>query len=115
MRNEELDNILEKSLRIDPDFYLSADFAQKVTIKVVRRAQWKTDLYEYLYLTVVLLSLFVAVSVFYYFIDKELVMKFITFVTANIVQVFFVLFILNFILFADRVLLRLLFSRWNRT
>lgn len=115
MRNEELDQMVEKSFRKEPDFYLPVNFAQKVTFSLVRREQWKTDLHEYLYLTGVLFSLLAVVSGFYYFVDKEFVLKTITFVSENILPVILILFLLNFIFFADKVLLRLLFSRWNRT
>jgi len=115
MRNEELDQMVEKSFRKEPDFYLPPNFAQKVTFSLVRREQWKTDLHEYLYLTGVLFSLLAVVSGFYYFVDKEFVLKTITFVSENILPVTLILFLLNFIFFADKVLLRLLFSRWNRT
>lgn len=109
MRNEELDTIIEKSFHTEPDFYLPADFAQKVTFSVLRREQWKNDLSEYLSLTAVILTLLSVLAGLYYFIDKKLVMQFFAFVSGNIVQVVLVVFILNFILFADRVLLRLLF------
>lgn len=115
MRSEELDQIIEKSVRTEPHFSLPADFAQKVVFHAVRREQWKTDLHEYLYLTGVLLALLAVVSGFYYFIDKEFVLKAITFLTENTIPVILTVFLLNFIFFADKVLLRLLFSRWNRT
>jgi len=115
MRNEELDQMVEKSFRKEPDFYLPPNFAQKVTFSLVRREQWKTDLHEYLYLTGVLFSLLAVVSGFYYFVDKEFVLKAFTFISENILPVILILFLLNFIFFADKVLLRLLFSRWNRT
>ncbi|HZL11362.1 MAG TPA: hypothetical protein VFC65_15350 [Prolixibacteraceae bacterium] len=113
MRNEELDQIIEKSFRSEPDFQLPADFAQKVTFSLIRREQWKTDLYEYLYLSAVLFALLAVVSGFYYFVDKEFVLQIFAFVSGNIIQIIFLAFILNFILFADRVLLRLLFNRWK--
>jgi len=109
MENKELDYIIEKSFRAKPDFHLSADFAQKVTLSVVRREQLKNDFYEYLYLTGVLLSLFSVAVGLYYYVDKELVMRTLAFASGNIVQVIFAVFILNFIFFTDRVLLRLLF------
>ena len=115
MRNEELENIIEKSFRTEPDFRLPADFAQKVTSSVVRREQWKNDLSEYISLTALVLALLTVVVGLYYLIDKDLVAKFLTFVSGNIVQVVFAVFLLNFILFADRVLLRLLFNRWNKS
>jgi hypothetical protein len=115
MKNEELDQIIEKSFRTEPGFQLPANFAQKVAFAVVRREQWKTDLREYLYLTGVLLSLLVVVSGFYYFVDKTFVLQSIAFLSQNIIPVILVVLLLNFVWFADRVLLRLLFSRWSKT
>ena len=113
MNNEELDKIIEKSFRTKPEFHLPADFAQKVTLSVVRREQLKNDLYEYLYLTGVLLSLLSVAVGLYYYIDKELVVRVFSFMSGNLIQVVSAIFILNFIFFTDRVLLRLLFSRWK--
>ncbi len=115
MKNIELDTIIEKSFSDEPDFQLPADFAQKVTFSVIRHEQWKNDLGDYLSLTAIILTLLSTVGGLYYYIDKLIVMRFFALVSENIVQVIFVVFILNFILFADRVLLRLLFTRWNRT
>ncbi len=115
MKNEELDQILEKSFRTELNFQLPVDFAQKVTSLVVRREQWKTDLREYLFLAAVSLSLILTVSGIYYLINKATIVKAYTFISTNALPVILIVFILNFILFADRVLLRLLFSRWNRT
>jgi len=113
MKNEELDIIIEKSLSTKPDFHLPANFAEKVTFTLVRRQQWKNDLYEYLYLTGLVVFLSSIVFGLYYYIDKEIIMQVFQFVSENVVQVAFAVFTLNFILFADRVLLRLLFSRWR--
>ena len=113
MNNEELDIIIEKSFRTEPDFHLSADFAQKLTHKLVIREQWKNDLYEYLSLTGVITALLFVAGGLYYYIDKEFVVQAFVSVSENVVQVIFTVFLLNFILFADRVLLRLLFSRWK--
>lgn len=114
MRNEELDHIIHKSFRADPEFQLPADFALKVTFSVTRREQWKNDLSEYVALTAVLLILGLAVAGLYYYIDKALVTNFLSFVSGNMMPFVFAVFILNFILFADRVLLRWLFSRWSK-
>ena len=115
MNKEELDQIIEKSFRTEFDFQLPVDFAQKVTAHVIRREQWKTDLREYLYLTGILLSLLAVVAGFYYFIDKAFVFKVIAFISQNLIPVISIVFILNFIFFTDRVLLRLLFNRWSKT
>lgn len=115
MKNEELDQIIEKSFGTEPGFQLPADFAQKVAFSVVRRQQWKADLREYFYLLAVVVSLLAVVFGFYYFVDKELITRLFSWLSENIIQVVFAAFVLNFVFFADRVLLRLLFNRWNRT
>lgn len=109
MKDEELDSAIEKSFSTEPEYNLPVDFAQFVTSAVVRREQWKNDLYEYLYFTAISIFLLVIISGTYYLVNKDLLMQFFTFISQNVVQVVFVVFILNFILFADRVLLRLLF------
>jgi len=115
MKNEELDQMIEKSFRTEPGFQLPANFAQKVAFALVRREQWKTDLREYLYMTGVLLSLLAVVLGFYYFVDKAFVLQAFAFLSKNVIPVISIVFLLNFIVFADRVLLRLLFSRWSKT
>ena len=115
MKNEELDQVIDKSFRTEIDFQLPVDFAQKVTVQIVRREQWKTDLREYLYILGVLLSLLVLVLGFYYFVDKAFILQAFAFLSGNIIPVISIVFILNFIFFADKVLLRLLFSRWSKT
>jgi hypothetical protein len=115
MRHDELDQIIEKSFKAETRFQLPDNFAQKVTNQLMRKEQWKTDLKEYLFLTTVLFSLLLVVGGFYFFIDKELILKSFSFVTQNLISVILIVFLLNFILFADRVLLRLLFSRWHKT
>lgn len=114
MKNEELDTIIEKSFSVEPKFHLSVEFAQKVTSSIVRLEQWKSDLKEYATLTALLLALLLVVGALYYYLDKEVVMQVFSFVMGNMSQVALAIFILNFILFADKVLLRLLFSRWSR-
>jgi hypothetical protein len=114
MKNEELDHIIEKSFRIEPDFHLSSNFAVNLIASVTRREKWKTYLREYLYVTTILFFLFVTACGTYYYIDKNIVTRIFSFIGQNAIPVAFILFILNFVLFADRVLLRLLFNRWNK-
>ena len=115
MKNEELNHIIEKSFKTEPDYHLPVNFARKLSLSITRREQWKTDLREYFFLNTVLFFLLVVVSITYYFIDKDIVVQVFTYITRNALPVIFIVFILHFIVFADRVLLRLLFRRWNRT
>jgi hypothetical protein len=115
MKNEELEQLIERSFSDEPDFHLPSDFAKQVTQIISRRKQSKTVLREYFYLTTILLFCLAVVSVIYYFTDQEVLLKSFNFIKENTLPVIFIVIILNFILFADRVLLPFLFSRWNRT
>lgn len=113
MNQFDLDTIIDKSLRAEPTFRLPEGFAQKVTLAVHRRSRLKSDLNEYLFLTGVVLSLvLVAIGLFYY-VDKDSVLRVFDFASGNLIQVILTFFLLNFIFFADRVLLPLIFSRWR--
>lgn len=114
MINEELDMIIEKSLKSGEWFHLPDDFAHKVTVKVVRKEQWKNDLKEYFSILGIIIALLSVAVGLYYYLDKGIVFSVIAFISANLYQVIGAIFILNFILLADRVLLPLLFNRWSR-
>jgi len=114
MNNRELDTIIEKSFSTEPRFFLSDDFAQKITTTAILRQQWKTDLYEYLYLIGIVVFLLTIVAGTYYLANKEFLLQIYSMVRQNIFQVVFIAFLMNFVLFADRVLLRMLFTKWNR-
>jgi hypothetical protein len=109
MSNKELDQLIGKSVGTEPDFQLPADFASKVVFRIVRHEQWKSDLMEYLYLTGILAFLLAIVSGTYYWVDKEFVLRVFNTISENLIPVILIAFLINFILFADRVLLRLLF------
>ena len=113
MKNDRLIEMIEKSVGAEPNFQLPADFAQRVTKAVVRQDHWKTDLQEYFYLAAIVITLLAAASGIYYLADKELLIRTVNFFALNWVPVTFVILTLNFILFVDKVVLRLLFSRWH--
>lgn len=114
MNNEELDLMIDKSLKSSEEFHLPVDFAQKVTVAVIRHEQWKSDIREYLSILGIIVTLLAVAGGLYYYIDKGFVDNLTAFVTNNLSQVIVVIFLLNFILLADRVLLPLLFNRWSR-
>ena len=115
MYKENLNHIVEVALTQEPEFNLPADFSQNIMAKVILREQWKTDLYEYLNIAGILGFLIAVVSGTYYLVDKDLLLQMYSYVSMNLLQVSAVIFLLNFILFADRVLLRLLFNKWSRS
>ena len=111
MNNYELTAIVEKSLASEPNYQLPPDFARRVTVSVIRQGQWKTDLQEYLLLTSIMIGILVAATGSYYLLDKSILIRAVSFFESNRTQVVWVIFLANFILFADKVLLRLLFNR----
>ena len=113
MKDDKLTILLEKSLEAEPNYQLPANFGQKVALTIVRRAEWKTNLLEYLYLLAISLFLIAVVAGIYYLADKDNLMQMIQFLKTNVVPVAFIAFLLNFIFFADKVLLNLLFNRWR--
>lgn len=114
MKNEELDHILEKSFRSEPGFSLPANFANKVALLVIRREHWKTDVKEYLSIVALVLALLAVAAGTYFWADKVFFMKIVDFATQNLIPLILIVLILNFVFFADRVLLRLLFNRWSK-
>ena len=113
MKNDELNKILDASFKVEPNYQLSSDFAQRVTHAVVKQEQWKADLSDYFYLMACLVLLLLVAIGIYYLADKELLVRILTLIKSNIIPVVFFGFIVSFILLADRVLLRLLFNRWR--
>jgi len=115
MNMEELDHQIEKSLRMEPVYQLPADFAGKVVARVIRRTQWKNDLLEYFYLFGLLILVGAIASGTYYLVNKDSLFRIYRFIAEHSLQLALLALLLNFIVFADRVLLRLLFSRWSKT
>lgn len=113
MRTEELNDLLDSSFKAEPEYRLPTDFAQRVTLSLVKKEQWKSDLMDYFYLIGCVALLLVVATGIYYFADKAFLLRIVTFLKSNIIQVLFVVLILNFILLADKVLLGLLFNRWK--
>ena len=111
MNNKDLNQLIEQSFGSEPQFQLPDDFAQRITAEVVKRSQWKTDLVEYLYITSFMAFIVAIVAGTYYFVNKEILFQILNTVAQNFLMVIFIVVLINFILFTDRVLLPLLFNR----
>ncbi len=111
MTYKNLDKLIEQSFGSEPDFRLPEDFAQRITTEVIRQSQWKTNLLEYLYLTGFMAFILAIVAGTYYLINKEILLQILNSVAQNTLPAAFIVLLINFILFADRVLLPLLFNR----
>lgn len=115
MKNEELDILINQSLNQEPRFQLPADFALKMTGIITRRQQWKTDIREYLSVLAIVVLLLAIAGGTYYYANKVIFMKIIEFTSQNLVPVILIVLVLNFVFFADRVLLPLMFNRWSKS
>lgn len=115
MKNEELEQMIERSFHAEPDYNLPSGFAERVTRVILQSETRKTLWREYFSLTAILVLLLGIASGIYYIFDPELLLKSIRSITENILPILFIAVTMSFVLFADRVLLRLLFSRWNKT
>ncbi len=113
MKDDKLTILLEKSLAAEPNYQLPANFGQKVALTIVKQGEWKTNLLEYFYLLAISLFLLAVAAGIYYLADKDDLIQMIQFLKTNLVPVAFIAFFLNFIFFANKVLLNLLFNRWR--
>ncbi len=111
MKNEDLSEMLTTALRAEPDYTLPSNFALKMTLSIARKERWKINLSDYAYLVASLLFLLLITSGVYYLADKDLLFRTWSFLKSNLLPVTLILFTLNFILLADRVLLPYLFDR----
>jgi hypothetical protein len=106
----EFDKYITEALTEEPGFFLPADFADKMTEKIRRRHSLRESLKEYSVYAALFLGLAIFVCGFLLFINKDNLSQLQAFVTGNLTEIILLVFIANFILFADKVLLRILFT-----
>jgi len=115
MYNEEkyidTEKLLDEALKTEPELKLSDNFANLLVEKIERKFAWEQYLREFLiYLGAILGLLAVPVAIQFILFDAKL-QEWLQLVTNNISLVAGVVFLLVFILFADRVLLRYFMHR----
>ncbi len=106
----EFDKHITEALKEEPDFFLTSDFADKMTGKISRRYSIQESLREYSVYAAILAGLAILVCGFLLFINKDNLSQLQSFVSGHLTEIISLVFIANFILFADKVLLRLLFT-----
>ena len=110
MFNEEkyfdTEKLLDEALKTEPQFVLSDNFADLLAEKMSRKFAWKQYFTEFLIYFGVILGL-VAVSVSIQFVLFDASWEgWLKVISGNIAIVIGIIFLLVFVLFADRVLLR---------
>ena len=110
MFNEEkyfdTEKLLDEALKTEPQFVLPDNFADKITKRLERKYAWQQYFREFLiYLGAIIGMLAVSVAIQVVFFDANW-QKWIEMVVGNIWFAGGIMFLLMFVLFADRVLLR---------
>jgi hypothetical protein len=110
MYNEEkyfdTEKLVDKALKTEPDFVLSDNFADVLAEKMGRKFAWEQYLREFLiYLGAIFGLLAVPVTIQFIFFDASW-QEWLRLIVNNISLVGGIMFLVIFILFADRVLLR---------
>jgi uncharacterized membrane protein len=115
MYNEEkyfdTEKLVDEALKTEPEFMLSDNFANLLVEKIERKFAWEQYVREFLiYLVTILGLLAVPVAIRFIFFNANL-QEWIRLLANNISLIGGILFLLVFILFADRVLLRYFMHR----
>ena len=106
----EFDKFINEAFKEEPDFFLPANFANKLDERVTRRYSLTESLKEYSLYAALLAGLAIIVCGFLLFINKDNLPQLQNFITGHIIDIISLIFIANFVLFADKVLLRILFT-----
>jgi len=106
----DFDKFVTEALKEEPAYFLPTNFAERMAEKVQHKLIWKSSLWEYLMVAFLLVGIAVLIFAAYYFVNKESFSQIQSFMTKNTVGILSLVFIVNFILFADKVILRMLFS-----
>jgi len=102
----DIDKLLDEALKSEPQFNLSDDFANVVAEKMSRKFDWEQYLMEFLiYFAAIVGLAVVPVAIQFIFFGAQW-QDWLQYIVANISVVTGIAFLIVFILFADRVLLR---------
>lgn len=110
----DLDTYMDEAFRKEPDYLLTDDFADKMAAQFQKSYSLKESLHEYSIYASLILGLTILVGGFFLFINKGDMTPIQAFISGNIVEIISVVFVANFILFTDKVLLRMLFVTKKR-
>jgi len=110
-KHTDADRMLNEVLKAEPDFMLSSDFAEKVAMKVSRQFAWNQYFKEFLvYLAAIVgvISVPVIIEIIWHRSGLE---SWANIILSNMSWIAGAIFLVIFILFADRVLLRYFFYK----
>lgn len=104
--NSENDQLLDKLLKEEPGYFLSDDFADKLVKKIEIRQSVKQNVIEFLTILGVVMAIIITFGGICYFLNKEDFLTLTSFLSNGYTPA--VVVIALFILFMDKIMLRLL-------
>ncbi len=111
--DRELDQILDETLKSEPDFNLPSDFAELLSLKISKQSVLKQYINEFfLYLSVFMAIAGLSIATIYW-MDQTILDQIILFIQQKYLAIIGINLILVFILFTDKVLLRYFHFRIN--
>jgi hypothetical protein len=103
---KETGQVIEDILKMDPGYVLSENFAEKLTQKIERRFAWNTYIKEFLIYFGAVTGIIATSVAMVFFLMSDIWIKWINIFLSNSEVIIGIAFIMSFILFADKVLLR---------
>ena len=114
MKNDKCDELVDKALREKPDYFLQANFADRLTRRWEARTSRKNDFVEYVSILATVVLILLIPGIVSYLINEDFLSTVKDVLSMHGSQIFFFFFVLNFVLFTDRVLLPWLFRLRNQ-
>jgi hypothetical protein len=114
IENNRTDRFVEQILRSEPEFSLSDNFADKMSIKFERHVSLQNYLREFLIYLFAGIGLAGAAIAMFFFLMSDIWAKLVKWAGANLVELAGIALLLIFILFADRVMIRYFYLKTKR-
>ena len=105
-RKLDTDKLINEVLKTEPEFFLSADFADGIAEKVGRKFAWQQYIREFLVYLAVIVGIAMASAAMAFFWFNADWKGWLDFLVSNAILVAGINLLLIFVLFTDRVLLR---------
>ena len=114
MKNDGYDELVDRAIREKPDYFLQANFADRLTRRWEARESRKNDLMEYFSILGIVVLVLLIPGVVFFLINEDFILTVKDLLSMHGSQIFLLFFVLNFVFFADRVLLPWLFRLRNQ-
>jgi hypothetical protein len=114
IENNRTDRFVEQILRSEPEYRLSENFADMMSIKFERHVSLQNYLREFLIYLIAGIGLTAVVVAMFVVLMSDIWAKLLKWAGANLIELSGMALLLIFILFADRVMLRYFYMKTKR-